>query len=262
VVPPPVRTAPPTGGEKTLYFSRDPVQSHPVGTPAPALTPRAPDLPVQAPGVQALGTVQVTPPYTGTVIMPTTAPAPTPPGSGSGMPGAPMSERQRRLTEEGQDYTIQLEFPSPSRITRLESEAALKERMRNEFRRTGERIVFPEEPVLSKEPYQGRHWPQMVERVEPNYVCYGRLLFEQTNTDRYGWSMGILQPVISSLQFYTDVFLLPYKLGTRPCDHTECSAGRCLPGDPVPLALYPPQLSVTGLLAQTGAVAAGFFIFP
>ncbi len=48
----------------------------------------------------------------------------------------------------------------------------------------------------------------------------------------------------------------------QPSQCLECSAGKCLPGDPAPLALYPPQLSVTGLLAQSGAVAAGFFVFP
>lgn len=243
--------------EKVLQFTREPMQ--PPLTPPVQSMPLIQPMPVTqpSPAAQALGTVQVSPAYTGPVAMPTTQPALEP-----GTTGAPMSSRQRKLTEEGQDYNIQLDFPGLGRTTRLESEAALKERMRNEFRRTGERITFPEEPVLAREPYQGRHWPNLAKRVEPHYVCYGRLHFEQPMSERYGWSFGAADPVVESLHFFTDVFLLPYHLGTRPFDHTECSAGRCLPGDAVPLALSPPQLSVTGLLAQTGAVVGGFFIFP
>jgi hypothetical protein len=257
----------PASGTKTLYFSRDTVQqasqpAPPIQPPPIQVTPApqpAPAPQVTNPALRALGTVQVSPAYTGPVTMPTT----TPPQAGNpGAQGAPMSVRQRKLAEEGQEYSIQLDFPSMSKYTRLESEAALKERMRNEFRKTGERITFPDEPVLTQEAYQGRHWPPMVEHVEPHYLCYGRLFFEQPNSERFGWSVGVLQPLVSALHFYTDVFLLPYHLGTRPCDPFECSAGRCLPGDPVPLLWYPPQLSVTGLAAQTGAVAAGFFIFP
>ena len=103
---------------------------------------------------------------------------------------------------------------------------------------------------------------QMVELVEPSYVCHGRLYFEQINSERYGWNIGVLQAPFSGLRFFWDSFLLPYHLATRPCERVECSTGKCLPGDATPLALYPPELSVTGLLAQTGAVAAGFFVFP
>jgi hypothetical protein len=51
-------------------------------------------------------------------------------------------------------------------------------------------------------------------------------------------------------------------MGTEPFRCYECSAGYCLPGDPTPLALYPPQLNLSGLIAQAGTVAGVSAIFP
>ena len=56
--------------------------------------------------------------------------------------------------------------------------------------------------------------------------------------------------------------LLPYHMATDPCRKCECSAGYCLPGDPVPLLCYPPQLSLTGAVAEAATIAALFAIFP
>ncbi|HMF11683.1 MAG TPA: hypothetical protein VKE94_05235, partial [Gemmataceae bacterium] len=162
------------------------------------------------------------------------------------------------------EQTIQLNPPGPDRIFRLESEAALNERMRQEgkSKTPPEKIAFPDEPVVSTEPYPGRHWPPQTEITEPNYVCHGRLLFEDINSERFGWDFGILQPVFSTAKFYADVVTLPYHLATAPCRCYECSAGLCLPGDPVPYLCYPPELSVTGALGEGAAIAAILAIFP
>jgi hypothetical protein len=171
---------------------------------------------------------------------------------------------QRSASDTLAEYKIPLEPPGPERLFRMESEAALFERMRQEARerKAPERIVFPESPVLAKEPYYGRSWPATRLEVEPHYVCHGRLLFEEVNSERYGWELGLFQPVISTLYFYKDVATLPYKLGSRLCDRFDCSAGKCLPGDPVPYLIYPPGLSLTGALTE-GAVIAGLIaIFP
>jgi hypothetical protein len=153
-------------------------------------------------------------------------------------------------------YRIPFELPGPERLFRLDSEEALFQRMRQEAReRRPEELVFPEEPALSKEPYYGRDWPKSRMLVEPHFVCHKRLYFEELNADRYGWEIGPFQPLISGLQFYKDVALLPYHIGTDPCRCYDCSKGKCLPGDPVPLLLYPPELSVTGALAEAVTVA-------
>jgi hypothetical protein len=153
--------------------------------------------------------------------------------------------------------------PGSDRLFRLESEKALMERMRQqEFNRTGQRIIFPDETVLSKEPHLGRNFPPMSEVTEPQYVCYRQLLFQDVNSERYGWDLGIIQPVVSSLLFYKDVLLVPYHAFTHPCQCYDCSAGYCLPGDPVPYLCYPPEISLTGALAEGAAVAGVFLTFP
>jgi hypothetical protein len=167
-----------------------------------------------------------------------------------------------RPAEEVPDYNIRLDVPGFQRLIQLESEASLYERMRQEARARGERLVFPEEPVLTKDPFVGRHWTPLTREVEPYYVMYSRLLFQQKNFERYGWDLGPISPLLSAGKFFVDVAALPYNLGTRPFQQYETSAGYCLPGDPVPLLLYPPEISVTGLAAEAAVVTLGFFIFP
>jgi hypothetical protein len=179
--------------------------------------------------------------------------------AGGAMPPAPLGPR-----EEVPEYKVELEPPGPERQFRLQSDARLREQIRQEYRHVSgiERVIFPEEPVLTRNPNPPiRIWPGMHEIAEPNYVCYHRLYFEQLNAERYGWELGILQPFISTGVFYADVLLLPYHMGTDPCRKWDCNAGYCLPGDPVPYLLYPPDFSLTGLAAEAavvGGVAAAF----
>jgi hypothetical protein len=162
------------------------------------------------------------------------------------------------------EYTVSLEPPGRETLFRLESQAAFFERLRQEAlnRVPPERIEFPPEPVLSKDVYLGRSWPQRKLTVEPNYVCYGKLLFEDKNAERYGWDLGVLQPFVSAGLFFFDVGTLPYHCATDPLRRYECSAGYCLPGDPVPYSLYPVNLSVSGAVAEVGVGATLFAIFP
>lgn len=166
--------------------------------------------------------------------------------------------------DEPSEYKIQLEPPGSDRLFRLESEDALKERMRQEARERAvlERIQFPDEPVLSKQRFVGRHFDQITKRVEPPYVCHRKLLFEEVNAERYGWDFGVLQPFLSATVFYYDVATAPYKLFTRPCQRFDCSAGKCLPGDPVPYLIFPTELSATGFTAELGAILGLVAMFP
>jgi hypothetical protein len=166
--------------------------------------------------------------------------------------------------EKPAEQTIQLEPPGPDRLFRLESEDALKERWRQELKnsRPGDRQIYPDEPVLTREKYFGRNWQARTLYVEPNYLCYRRLLFEQPNMERYGWDLGPISVPISGLAFLGDFLTLPYHAFTDPFRCCECNAGYCLPGDPVPLLLYPPQLSTTGALAETATILTLIAIFP
>jgi hypothetical protein len=152
--------------------------------------------------------------------------------------------------------------PTPEQLFRLESEAALRQRMIQEARRRKlPAPLFPADPKVEEE-YIPRNFPPMVALVEPSYVCYGRLYFEQRNAERYGWDFGPVHPLVALGVFYFDVATLPYHLGTDPHRRCECSAGYCLPGDPVPLLLYPAELSLTGVAAEAAVIGAGLAIFP
>jgi hypothetical protein len=114
----------------------------------------------------------------------------------------------------------------------------------------------------TKPAYAPRVFAPSALRVEPMYVCYGRLFFEDKNSERYGWELGPLQPLFSAAKFYGDLLAFPYNYGTRPCQRYEADAGYCLPGDPVPYLLYPVELSLTGGLLEAGTAVGLAAILP
>jgi hypothetical protein len=177
-----------------------------------------------------------------------------------------MDNRAAALGDETQDYHIRLTPPGPETLFgRRDSEAQLLERMRQEAlsQTKPERIEFPKEQgELTKEAYAPRPFPPSTCPVEPNYTCYQRLNFEQLNTERYGWDLGYIAPFVATAVFFKDVLFLPYHIGTEPCRRYECNAGYCLPGTPVPLLLYPPEFSLTGIFLEATAVAGVLLVFP
>ena len=181
---------------------------------------------------------------------------------------APSNPLDIRPGESSISYSIQLEPPGPERLFRLESEDAMKERMRQEKRNTPqmERLVFPEEIILSRSNYdsswRSRNWQTTVRLVEPNYLVHGRLLFHEKNSERYGWDLGPIQPFVSAGFFLGDMALLPYHLATDPFRRWESNAGYGLPGDPVPYMLYPIGASSTGSVAEAAVVFALLACFP
>jgi hypothetical protein len=140
--------------------------------------------------------------------------------------------------------------PTEQQLFRLESESTLRQRMVDEARRANAPLpVFPPEPRAGM-PYLGRFFPDSVTFAEPGNICYRRLYFEQINSERYGWDLTVVQPLVSLGVFYFDVAALPLRLMTAPCRCYECSAGYCLPGDPVPLLLYPPEFMTAKVAAS------------
>jgi hypothetical protein len=177
-----------------------------------------------------------------------------------------------RLPAQSQDSSKSPEpygpGPDPKRVFRLESEIDLTERMTRDSK-TGENplgltysFVYPDYPTVSKEKFVARIWEPLTEWTEPPYVCYRRLYFEQINSERYGWDLGLGHPLLSAGVFFWDVAWLPYHAFTEPFRRYECNAGYYLPGDPVPLLIYPPELNLPGALAEAAAIGLGFVIFP
>jgi hypothetical protein len=120
----------------------------------------------------------------------------------------------------------------------------------------------PTEPRIQAAAKPVRDWTPLPEIIEPSYLCYGRLYFEQLNSERYGWDLGWWQPIFCAGVFLGDVVTLPYHAGTEPLRQWECNAGYCLPGDPVPFLWYPPEASATGAVAEAAAIGLLIVIFP
>ena len=186
-------------------------------------------------------------------------------GAGSGIqPTGQVVPRPNTRTDEPYYFSVITELPGPERFFRRQSESEFFERIREEtkLQPAAGRVIFPESPPLTTERFQRRHFPHLVKGVEPGYICHGRLLFEQPNFERQGWDLGILTPLANVGVYYYDLALLPYHAWTRPLEQTDCSAGKCLPGDATPFYLYPEEFSVTGLVGEAAVVTGLFFLFP
>jgi hypothetical protein len=146
------------------------------------------------------------------------------------------------------------------------NEASLRRAIIDEVREYHQSDIFSQFPEkydpLTKLPYAPRSFRPSVQSVEPMFVCYERLYYEDKNTERYGWEFGVLQPLVSVGKFYADVLMFPYHFGTRPCQRFEADAGYCLPGDPVPYLIYPVELSLSGGLLEAGTAVGLAAIFP
>jgi hypothetical protein len=184
-----------------------------------------------------------------------------------GVAGRPGDARDL-LIDDRPENQVQLDPPGPEVYFRLESEASFFERLKQ--RGYDQRKspydpnpdLFPDEKVISTDTYAGRQWPALPMLVEPAYVCHKRLLFEQRNEERYGWDLGAIQPFVSLAHFWGDAAMLPYHIASRPTCKHECSAGWCLPGDPVPYSLYPPEISCSGSFVEAATIIGLFVLFP
>jgi hypothetical protein len=108
-------------------------------------------------------------------------------------------------------YDMPLTAPGAERLFRLDSEAVFRERLRTEVRAKYPKATlgFPDSDMPTIDPQPPRRWPAYTKFVEPHYVVSKRLFFEQTRFERYGESVGVLQPLVSTGVFGIDVLLYP-----------------------------------------------------
>jgi hypothetical protein len=156
----------------------------------------------------------------------------------------------------------ELESVDPKELFQLRTEAEIRKEVVAESGTQSIFGQFPKYEPLTIVAFKGRSFEPFIKYVEPNYVCHRRLYFEEKNAERQGWELGPLQPITSTMYFLADFFALPYNFATRPCDRWECSAGKCMPGDPTPYLLYPVEFSVTGGLFQAGTIIGLAAIIP
>jgi hypothetical protein len=125
---------------------------------------------------------------------------------------------------------------------------------------------FPPEPVIgggvAYEPKTASYPPARV-NYNALYIVHRRLHFEEKNAERYGWDLGVIQPLVSAMYFYKDVLLWPNSLASG-CAYGfyDTNVGKCLPGSPTPYMLYPPGLTITGTAFEAVVITGAVFIAP
>lgn len=122
--------------------------------------------------------------------------------------------------------SIQLEPPGPDQLFQLISEAALRARLRKEDPTdlaSGYRFL-PEEKPIQVVPERPPGGPPHTMQVAANYVCAHRLFFEQPRPERYGHSLGIVEPLVDAGVFYFDLATWPVRAAVVPwpCYRFEC----------------------------------------
>ena len=98
--------------------------------------------------------------------------------------------------------------------------------------------------------------------IEPGYLVHRRLFYEEKNSERYGWDLGFIQPLVSTAAFYKDAFLFPAHLASNLYERYDTSAGKCLPGSPVPYYLYPEEITPFGATVGALAIVGTAFVAP
>jgi hypothetical protein len=113
--------------------------------------------------------------------------------------------------------------PSRDQLFRVQSEQALKERLRKELP-TVKNVAFPGEGTQLREVSggDGQAFPEQVISPVPVQVCYRPLYFENKLTERFGYYVPCIQPLLSTGLFYGDFLILPYKLCQTPPWTFEC----------------------------------------
>jgi hypothetical protein len=76
--------------------------------------------------------------------------------------------------------------------------------------------------------------PETVVSWTPWTLCYRPLYLEEVALERYGDTVGCIQPGVSAVHFFFGVGLLPYKMVVRPPRSCQCSNGFSRCGDAPP----------------------------
>ena len=197
-------------------------------------------------------------------------PAPTPPPT---MSQKPNQELTKPIEDDLKKREEATRLPSRQAIFQMYTDQALQkiiiDTVAGENKLDPSTLRFPDLEVVRNRlvppgtTYVAKtvNYPPGQAYYEPHYVVHRRLHFEEKNAERYGWDFGFVQPFVSTLYFYKDALLWPNSLGTGlVTGFWDASAGKCLPGSPVPYKLYPPSLTATGMMLEGGIITGVSFI--
>ena len=93
-------------------------------------------------------------------------------------------------------------------------------------------------------------------------LCHQPLYFEEINLERYGYSHGVAQPMVSAAHFFGTIPALPYLMAANPPRECVYTLGHYLPGSCAPYHVYYPPLSLKGAVVEAGVLTGLFFVLP
>jgi hypothetical protein len=182
----------------------------------------------------------------------------------------PQLERaimERLIKDRIEDIRKQIKEAAAQKLDTKDLEKNLQELLAIKDPSSDPKYRFPPLPVISPPgvAYQPKtiNYPPAQAVLEPGYVVHRRLHFEEKNAERYGWDLGIIQPLVSAAYFYKDVLLWPNSLASGVAyGFWDTNMGKCLPGSPTPYMLYPPGLTITGSVVEGLFVTGVAFAIP
>jgi len=92
--------------------------------------------------------------------------------------------------------------------------------------------------------------------------CYQPLFFEEVNVERYGRSLGPLQPVLSMAEFYGRMPALPYMMFAQRARTCSYHAHWNLPGYPAPFEYRAPLIRADAAFAETAFIFGLILLIP
>lgn len=107
-----------------------------------------------------------------------------------------------------------------------------------------------------------RPWPLYEFSWEASAVCHRPLYFEEVNLERYGYSYGFLQPILSGAHFFGRVPALPYLMTAEP--HRDCvyTLGHYPPGSYAPYHIHYPPISLRAAAVEAAVISGLIFAIP
>jgi hypothetical protein len=107
-----------------------------------------------------------------------------------------------------------------------------------------------------------RDWGLYSFTWEAKGLCHGPLRFEQPNLERYGYSLGVVQPVVSAAHFFSTMPLLPYHMTTDRARECQYTLGHYRPGSYAPFRRSRIPLRLDAAAVQGWVTTGVFFLVP
>lgn len=120
----------------------------------------------------------------------------------------------------------------------------------------------PERAVLVHLPGTQRDWCAHEQHWNAPQTTHAPLYFEEPNLERYGYSRGYWQPLVSGVQFFTTAPLLPGLMTIDPPNSVQYELSESDPGSVTPYAPRKPDWTYKAILVELTAVTGMAFIIP